>query len=101
MAIRHTVVFAAIATTAIAAAQGNKGPAVQMPGDAGKVGVPYMLGAKGDELVFTLEKAEFAARTFVSDDAVWAGDGERLLIVTVAVQNPGKTDRYFSHGLFK
>jgi hypothetical protein len=36
--------------------------AVQMPGDNGKVGTPYMLGKKGEELVFTLEKAEFASR---------------------------------------
>jgi hypothetical protein len=77
------------------------GPAVQMPGDAGKVGVPYSMGAKGDELVFTLEKAQFSSRAFTSDDAVFAYEGERLLIVTLAVQNPGKADRYFSHASFK
>ena len=70
-------------------------PAVQMPGDNGKLGVPYRLGAKGEELVFILEKVEFASRALMKDTALWPKEGERLLILTYAVQNPGNTDRFF------
>ncbi len=93
--------FAVCGMSFVSGGQQPKQGAVQMPGDNGKVGVPYQLGKKGDELVFTLEKAAFAARVFTSDDAIFAYEEERLLIVTIAVQNPSKADRYFSHAAFK
>jgi hypothetical protein len=69
--------------------------AVQMPGDNGKVGTPYLLGRKGEELVFTLEKAEFASRAFLAFDARFPAEKQRLLVLTYAVQNPGTSDRPF------
>ncbi len=99
--MRVTLTIATIYLVAVAASQGGKQPAVQMPGDNGKVGVPYRLGAKGDELVFILEKAEFASRAFMSDSSIFADEKERLLIVTFAIQNPGKDDRRFNNGSFK
>ena len=50
------IVLAAVAASPIhgQATKEIQGPAVQMPGDNGKVGVPYSLGAKGKEIVFTL-----------------------------------------------
>lgn len=78
-----------------------QGPAVQLPGDNGKVGVPYSLGPKGQEFVFTLEKAEFAHRAFFQDNAMWAGENQRVLILWFAVQNPGKADRFFNGLVFK
>src|SRR5688572_30005166 len=101
MAVRHLFVLLAVAATATALPQGAKPPAVQMPGDNGKVGVPYSMGAKGEELVFTLEKAEFAVRAFTSDDVIMAGENERLLIVSIAVQNPSAADRTFHGSSFK
>jgi hypothetical protein len=75
--------------------------AVQMPGDNGKVGTPYMLGKKGEELVFTLEKAEFASRLFHKQDGLFPDPGKRLLILTYAVQNPSSTgDRLFFNQSF-
>jgi len=75
--------------------------AVQMPGDNGKVGTPYLLGKKGEELVFTLEKAEFASRLFHKQDALFPDEGKRLLILTYAVQNPSSTgDRPFFNQSF-
>ncbi len=74
--------------------------AVQMPGDNGKVGVPYQLGKKGEELVFTLEKAEFASRFVLSDTMGLPDSGKRLLILTMAVQNPGTADRFFFNQSF-
>src|SRR5258708_35903084 len=82
--------------TTVAAPASCQGPAVQMPGDNGKAGVPYVLGPKGQEFVFTLEKAEFAHRAFIQDNAMWAGENQRVLILWFAVQNPGKADRNFS-----
>jgi hypothetical protein len=70
--------------------------AVQMPGDNGKIGTPYMLGKKNDEFVFTLEKVEFANRALFTNNALYATDKERLAVITYAVQNPGKSDRFFS-----
>jgi len=80
------------------AAQG----AVQMPGDNGKVGTPYLLGKKGEELVFTLEKAEFASRFFWSQNAIFPKEKQRLLLLTYSVQNPasGTGDRPFSDQSF-
>lgn len=72
-----------------------QGQAVQLAGDNGKLGVPYTLGGKGEEFVFTLEKAEFDSRVFMFDDAVFAEETQRLLVLTFTVQNPGKEDRFF------
>src|SRR5687768_12121148 len=74
--------------------------AVQLPGDNGKIGTPYQLGKKGDELVFTLEKAEFASRFFRAEDAGFPDAGKRLLVLTYAIQNPGTGDRNFSNQSF-
>lgn len=101
MVIRHLFVVGAIASVVAALPQGAKPPAVQMPGDNGKVGIPYSLGAKGEELVFTLEKAEFTVRAFTFDNAVFAQENQRILIVTYAVQNPGNADRTFMGTSFK
>ena len=78
----------------------NQGPAVQMPGDNGKVGVHYRLGG-GEELVFTLEKAEFASRAILADSTLFANPGQRLLILSYAVQNPANADRFFFNQSFK
>ena len=76
-------------------------PAVQMPGDNGKLGVPYQLGKKGEELVFTLEKAQFASRAFWASDAYFPAEKQRLLIVSYSIQNPSsKDDRMFFHQSF-
>jgi hypothetical protein len=101
MAIRQLLVFAAVAAAVAAQPQGAKPPAVQMPGDNGKVGVPYSMGKAGDELVFTLEKAEFAVRAITHDNGIFAYENQRLLIVTYAVQNPAKADRQFHGSSFK
>ena len=100
----------AVAGASLSAQQGGKGKkapapppkpstgvqaAVQMPGDNGKVGVPYQLGKKGEELVFTLEKAEFTSRLFWAQDGLFPSSGHRLLVLTYAVQNPGTADRSF------
>jgi hypothetical protein len=74
--------------------------AVQMPGDNGKVGTPYQLGAKGEELVLTLEKAEFASRIVLNNDVGYPDADKRLLILTIAVQNPSNTERNFSNQSF-
>lgn len=100
----RVLVVAAIAAllASVASAQGNKSPAVQMPGDNGKVGTPYLLGKKGEELVFTLEKAEFASRFFWAQDAIFPKEKQRLLVLTYSVQNPasGTGDRSFSDQSF-
>lgn len=75
-------------------AQTGKGPAMQMPGDNGKVGTPYQLGTKGDELVFTLEKAELASRYFGSQAAI--GDstvesGHKFVVLTISIKNASLT----------
>ncbi len=71
-----------------------------MPGDNGKLGTQYRLGAKGSELVFTLEKAEFASRAILKDGAMFAAPGERLLVLTYAIQNPGTGDAHFFNQSF-
>src|SRR5690349_16902488 len=101
-------VCALVALVSAYAPQGNaKGKtapvqgAVQMPGDNGKIGTPYMLGKKGEELVFTLEKAEFASRLFHKQDAFFPDEGKRLLVLTYAIQNPSSSgDRPFSNQSF-
>src|SRR4051812_7283696 len=99
--LRLFVVFAVLALAAHGRTAIAQGSAVQMPGDNGKAGVPYVLGPKGQEFVFTLEKAEFAHRAFFQDNAMWAGENQRVLILWFAVQNPGKADRNFSGLTFK
>lgn len=102
--------IAAILITTGVFAQGNqkqKGKqdttkgAVQMPGDNGKIGTSYMLGAKGNELVFTLEKAEFAERFLMQDRTIFATEGQRLVILTYSVQNPSSKDErmFFNQSL--
>ena len=103
-----SIVLVSLAAASFAAHQGSKAKnpppkpstgvqaAVQMPGDNGKIGVPYQLGKKGEELVVTLEKAEFASRAFWASDAYFPGEKQRLLILTYAIQNPGTADRNFS-----
>ena len=86
----------------LAFGQGAKpGPAKPMPGQGGKIGTPYKMGAKGQELQFTLLKAEFATRFFKTDDTVVAQPDHRLLILTFAVQNPATVDRQFDGNSFK
>src|SRR5262245_6636852 len=94
---------AVIAASLTVAPQGAKKPepAVQMPGDNGKDGIPYVMGEKDQALVYTLEKAEFASRTFLADDAVFAEPDQRLLVLSFAVQNPGKADMQFNGAAFK
>lgn len=83
-------------------AQGAKPkPSGQMAGGAGKIGIPYKVGAKDNELQFTLEKAEFATRFMIDTDTVVADADHRLLVITFGVQNPGKTDRQFDSNSFK
>lgn len=65
---------------------------VQMPGDNGKVGVTYQLGAKGDELHVTLDSAELATRFNVMEDTYVARANQRLLVLTYTVHNPQKRD---------
>lgn len=72
-----------------------------MAGDSGKMGTPYVIGNKGEELVFTLEKAEFASRYFMKEQTGFAPEGRRLVVFTYAVQNLGKTERPFSAYSFK
>lgn len=74
---------------------------VQMPGDNGKLGTTYQLGAKGDQLNFTLEKAEFASRFISKDKVFFAPEGKRLLVLTYAVQNPRNEDMLFFEQSFK
>lgn len=96
--VSHVIVVALFAALPLFGfAQTGKGPAVQMPGDNGKVGTPYQLGKKGDELVFTLEKVEFASRFFWAQDAIFPKEKQRLLVLTYSVQNPasGTGDRGF------
>lgn len=83
-----------------AAPQKPAAGAAQMPGDNGKVGTPYQLGKAGDEFVFTLEKAEFVSRLLLKDQDVFPQAGERLLIITYTVQNPGNRDRFFFNQSF-
>ncbi|HJP83126.1 MAG TPA: hypothetical protein VJ835_06425, partial [Fimbriimonadaceae bacterium] len=91
---RFKSVIACIAAVPICAFSQTK-PAVQMPGDNGKVAIPYQMGKKGDELVFTLEKVEFVSRVLTKDREQFPEDGKRLLVVTYAVQNPSAVDRQF------
>ena len=99
-AVSVAVVF--VLTAGIAYGQGAKtGPAKPMPGQGAKIGTPYKLGAKGQELHFTLEKAEFATRFFIDTDTVQAPPDHRLLIITFAVQNPATVDRQFDSSSFK
>ena len=94
-------IFAFLVVASGVTPSSSLGQAVQLPGDNGKVGVPYSLGPKGQEFVFTLEKAEFAHRAFFQDNAMWAGENQRVLILWFAVQNPGKADRNFHGSIFK
>ena len=73
----------------------------QMPGGSGKIGTPYKLGPKDQELHFTLEKVEFLTRFMIDSDTILADPDHRLLAITFAVQNPGKTDRNFGEREFK
>ncbi len=84
-------------TLSVQAQTPPKAGAVQMPGDNGKLAIPYQLGKKGEELVFTLEKAEFASRAFHERNGLFPKIGRRMLVITYAVQNPGKADRPFSN----
>ena len=80
---------------------GQTGAATPMPGQVAKIGTPYRMGKKGDELQFTLLKAEFATRFFKTDDTVFAQPDHRLLILTFAVQDPATVDRQFDGNSFK
>jgi hypothetical protein len=78
--------------------------ATQMAGDNGQLGQNYMVGAKGEELVFTLTSAEYTvARTMVGGDpsemAVPKGD-EKVLLLRFSVQNPQKVDLDYNGGSF-
>jgi hypothetical protein len=100
------VAFAVCVLAGFVQGQGSKpagqtAPAKPMPGQGAKIGTPYRMGKKGDELHFTLLKAEFATRFFKTDDTVVAQPDHRLLIVTFAVQNPANVDRQFDGNSFK
>lgn len=105
------IVTASLMVAGVASAQGAKpkpkpkpsasGPATPMPGKGGKIGTLYKMGGKDDELVFTLEKVEFATRFMIDSDTIVADSDHRLAVITFAVQNPGKADRAFSERGFK
>src|SRR4029079_10084936 len=77
------------------------GVATPMPGKGGKIGTLYRMGPKDNELVFTLEKVEFATRFMIDTDTICADQDHRLAVITFAVQNPGKVDRTFGEREFK
>ena len=65
---------------------------VQLPGDKGKVGVTYQLGAKGRELHFTLDSATVGMNFSAPEDSLVAGESQRILILNFTVQNPQKEE---------
>jgi hypothetical protein len=65
---------------------------VQLPGDNGKVGVTYQLGAKGRELHFTLDSATVGMNFSAPEDSLVAGENQRILILNFTVQNPQKEE---------
>ncbi len=65
---------------------------VQLPGDNGKVGVTYQLGAKGRELHFTLDSATVGMNYSAPEDSLAAGENQRILILNFTVQNPQKEE---------
>jgi hypothetical protein len=78
--------------------------ATQMAGDNGQIGQNYMIGGKGDELVFTLTGAEYiVSRVQVGvdnpDQAIPKGD-EKVLLLRYSVQNPQKSDIDFNRESF-
>lgn len=83
------------------AAQASGQAAGPMAGGSGKVGTPYKLGKAGDELHFTLEKAEFATRFISASGTQYAPKGNRFLVVTFSVQNPHKSEKLFFGQSFK
>lgn len=73
---------------------------VQMPGDKGVIGTTYQLGAKGNELHFTLDSAEFAQRFPAVEDMIFADSEDRLLVLKYTVQNPQKFPVRFDYTSF-
>lgn len=73
---------------------------VQLPGDNGKVGVTYQLGAKGRELHFTLDSATVGMNFSAPDDSLVAGENQRILILNFTVQNPQKEEMGLSATTF-
>ncbi len=65
----------------------TKGTA-QLPGNAGKLGTKYQLGAKGNELHITLDKAALATRFATKDGLVLATPAQRLVVLHLTIQNP-------------
>jgi len=65
---------------------------VQLPGDNGKIGVTYQLGAKGSELHYTLDSASVAPYYSAPEDVLVAGENQRMLILNFTVQNPQKEE---------
>lgn len=72
----------------------------QLPGDNGKVGTTYQLGAKGQELHFILNSAVVAQRFPVKDATHVAKKEQRLLILTCTAHNPQKTEMNLSWNSF-
>ena len=73
---------------------------VQLPGDNGKVGVTYQLGAKGRELHFTLDSATVGMNFSAPEDSLAAGENQRILILNFTVQNPQKEEMGLSATTF-
>lgn len=73
---------------------------VQLPGDNGKVGVTYQLGAKGRELHFTLDSASVAMNYSAPEDSLAAGENQRILVLNFTVQNPQKEEMGLSSTTF-
>lgn len=61
---------------------------VQLAGDNGKLKTTYQLGAKGNELHFTLDSARTDTIFPAPEDIFVAGENQRLLILNFTVQNP-------------
>jgi hypothetical protein len=76
---------------------GVKG-ATQLAGDNGQIGQNYMIGPKGEELVFTLTGVEYTvARVMLTGGAETAAlpkADEKVLILRYSVQNPQKSDQF-------
>jgi len=73
----------------------------QLPGDNGKVGTKYQLGAKGAELHFTLDSATVDTRYKTVSTNLIAEKDERLLILSFTVQNPTKIEQSADSRSFK
>lgn len=73
---------------------------VQMPGDHGKPNVLYSMGLPGTQLNFRLDKAAFATRVAMAEDTIVADGEHKLLVLTLTVANPQKSDMSVNYSAF-